>query len=74
MHARAAAGSVLELGGVAYAWCRFCFIILWKFFAFALVLAFRQATRCYLTAAFALVPTAQMKPSSSRPNAVMIFL
>jgi hypothetical protein len=27
-----------------------------------------------LTAASALVPTAQMKPSSSRPNAVMIFL
>ena len=74
MHARAAAGSVLELGGVVHAWSRFCFFILWKVFAFALVLAFRQAARCCLTAASALVPTAQMKPSSSRPNAVMIFL
>jgi hypothetical protein len=50
----------------------FCFFILGNFFAFALV--FRQAARRCLTAASALVPMAQMKPSNSRPTAVMIFL
>ena len=73
MLAPAAAGSVFELGKSFHS-SGSCFFILWKVFAFAFVLAFRQAARCCLTAASALVPTAQMKPSSSRPNAVMIFL
>ena len=42
-------------------------------FAFAFVVAFRQAAFCCLTAASALVPMAQMKPRSSRPTAVMIL-
>ena len=53
-------------------WVVFCFFILGKVFAF--VLAFRQVAIRSLLAASALVPMAQMKPSSSRPTAVMIFL
>ncbi len=49
----------------------FCFFILWKVFAF--VLALRQAAIGSLLAASALIPIAQMKPSSSRPTAVMIL-
>jgi hypothetical protein len=71
--ASAAAGSAFELGGVVHASNRFCFFILWKVFAFAFVVAFRQAAFFCLTAASALVPMAQMKPSSSRPTAVMIL-
>ena len=74
MHAPAAAGSVLELVVVVHGLGRFCFFILGKVFALAIVVAPRQgAIRC-LAAASALVPTAQMKPSSLRPTAVMIFL
>jgi len=43
-----------------------------KVFAFAV--AFRQADLGGLAAASALIPMAQMEPSSSRPSAVMIFL
>jgi hypothetical protein len=50
----------------------FCSFILWKGFAFAV--AFRQAAIRCLAAVSALIPMAQMKPNSSRPSAVMIFL
>ena len=72
MRAPAAAGSVLEFGGVVHSSGCFCFFILWKVFAFAV--AFRQAAIRCLAAASALIPMAQMKPNSSRPTAVMIFL
>ena len=72
MRARAAAGSVLELGGIVHSLGCFCFFILWKVFAFAF--AFRQAAIGGLAAASPLIPMAQMKPNSSRPSAVMIFL
>ena len=73
--APAAAGSAFELGCVVHTLRRFCFFILWKVFAFAFVVASRQAAICCLaaTAASALVPMNQMKPSSSRPTAVMIL-
>ena len=73
MLAPAAAGAVLELG-VAVHLSGFCFFILWKVSAFAFVLALRQAAMRSLPIASALIPIAQMKPSSSRPTAVMIFL
>jgi hypothetical protein len=50
----------------------FAFSFLGKVFAFAV--AFRQAALDGLAACSALIPMAQMKPSSSRPSAVMIFL
>ena len=71
MRAPAAAGSVLELGDAVH-W--FGFFILWKVFAFAFVVAFCQAAIRCLTAASALTPIAQMKPTNSRPTAVIIFL
>jgi len=72
--APAAAGSVLELGDAVH-WSGFCFFILWKVFAFAFAFAFvlRQAAMRCLAAVSALIPIAQMKPSSSRPTAVMIL-
>jgi len=51
----------------------FLLFILWKVFAFAFAVALRQAAFRCLAAASALVPIAQMKPSSSRPTAVMIL-
>ena len=72
MHAPAAAGSVLVWVVVVHGLGRFLLSILRKVFAF--VLAFRQVAIRSLLAASALVPMAQMKPSSSRPTAVMIFL
>jgi hypothetical protein len=74
VHAPAAAGSVLEFGGVVHSWGRFCSFILWNVFAFAFVFASRQAAIGCLAAVSALIPMAQMKPNSSRPTAVMIFL
>ena len=65
-------GTLIELGDAVHA-CGFCFFIPWNVFAFAFVVAFRQAAFRCLTAASALVPIAQMKPSSSRPTAVMIL-
>ena len=75
MLAPAAAGPVLELDDAVH-WSGFCFFILWKVFAlaFVLALALRQAAIRSLLSASALIPIAQMKPSSSRPTAVMIFL
>jgi hypothetical protein len=67
------AGTLVELGDVVH-WLVFCFFILWKVFAFAFVLVLRQAAIRSLLAASALIPMAQMKPSSSRPTAVVIFL
>jgi len=70
VRAPAAAGPVLELGDAVHG-CGFCFFIPWKVFAFVVVL--RQAAFRSLAAASALLPIAQMKPSSSRPTAVMIL-
>ena len=67
------AGTLVELG-VAVHWSGFCLFILWKVFAFAFVLVLLQAAVSNLLPASALIPIAQMKPSSSRPTAVMIFL
>lgn len=52
-----------------------CFFILWKVlaFAFAFVLALRQAATFCMAVDSALIPMAQIKPSSSRPTAVMIL-
>ena len=76
MRALAAAGSVFEFGFAVHSWVRLCFFIPWKVFvlAFAFVFAPRQAAICSLLDASALIPMAQMKPSNSRPTAVMIFL
>ena len=75
--APAAAGSVLELDCVVHSLGRLCFFILWKAFvfavAFAFVLALCQAAIRSLLSASTLTPMAQMKPSSSRPTAVMIL-
>ena len=72
MFAPAAAGAVLELGDAVH-WSGSCFFILGKVLAFVFVLAFPQPAMRSLLAASALTPIAQMKPSSSRPTAVMIF-
>ena len=53
-------------------WVVFVFSFFGKVFAFAV--AFRQAAIRSLAAVSALTPIAQMKPNSSRPSAVMIFL
>ena len=68
MLAPAAAGSVLEFGDAFHRLVRFCFFILRK------VVAFLQAAIRCLAVDSALVPIAQMKPNSSRPTAVTIFL
>jgi len=70
--APAAAGAVLELGDAVHE-CVFCFFIPWKVFVVAFVVVLRQAASRCPAAASALVPMAQMKPSSSRPTAVMIL-
>ena len=72
MRAGAAAGSVLESGGVVHSLGCFCFSFFGKFLL--LPLLFRQAAIRCLAAVSALIPIAQMKPNSSRPSAVMIFL
>ena len=72
MRAPPAAGSVLELGDAVHG-CGFCFFIPWKVFAFAFVFVLRQAAIRCLAAVSALTPIAQIKPSSSRPTAVMIL-
>ena len=72
MLASAAAGAVLEMSDIVHRLDGFCFFILRKFFVFALVLC-QAASRRWLTVS-ALVPMAQMKPSSSRATAVTIFL
>jgi hypothetical protein len=66
--APAAAGTVLDLDDVFHQLVRFCFFLLREVFAFS-----QAAVRC-LTVASALVPMAQIKPRSSRPTAVTIFL
>jgi len=65
-------GTPVELDDAVH-WSGFCFFILWKVFAFAFVLALRQAAIRNLPAASALTPMAQMKPSSSRPTAATIL-
>jgi len=72
VRAPAAAGSVLELGKAVHS-SGVCFFILGKVFVFAFVLVFPQAAICPLAAASALIPMAQINPSSSRPIAVTIF-
>jgi len=70
--APAAADSVLEMDNVVHRLIRFCFFLFRKVLAF--VLRFLHAASCCLPAASALIPMAQMKPSSSRAIAVMTFL
>jgi hypothetical protein len=53
-------------------WVVFVFSFFGRFFAFAF--AFRHAAIRSLAAVSALIPIAHMKPKSSRPRAVMIFL
>ena len=74
MLAPAAAGSVLELGD-AFHRSGFAFSFFGKFLLLplSLVLALRQAAIRSLLSASALIPMAQMKPTSSRPTAVMIL-
>jgi hypothetical protein len=72
VRARAAAGSVLEFGGIVHSLGCFASSFVGDVFAFAF--AFRQAAIRCLDAVSALIPIAQMKPNSSRPSAVMIFL
>jgi len=66
--APAAAGTVLDLDDGFHQRVCFCIFLLRKVFAFP-----QAAIRC-LTVASALVPMAQIKPRSSRPTAVTIFL
>jgi len=70
VRAPAAAGSILEFDGAVHSLGRLWFFILWNVLAFACC---QTAISC-LAAVSALIPMAQMKPSSSRPIAVMIFL
>ena len=67
MLAPAAADLVLELDCLVQ---RFCFFLPGKVF----VLSFRHTASCGLQACSALIEMAQIKPSSSRAIAVMIFL
>ena len=69
--ALAAAGSVLEVGGAVHRLNDLCFFSFVKF-CFCIGSCY-AAVRC-LTIVSALVPIAQMKPSSSRATAVVIFL
>jgi hypothetical protein len=74
--APAAAGSVLELCGIVHLSFVFCFSFLGTFLLlplFLLLMTARYASIFCLLAVSALIPMAQMKPSSSRPAAVMIF-
>jgi hypothetical protein len=68
VRARAAADPVLEFGGDIHLLGCFVFSFLW------MVFIFHQAAIFCLAAVSALTPIAQMKPNSSRPSAVMIFL
>jgi hypothetical protein len=70
--ASAAAGSVFEMGDIVHGLKVFGFFIFRNVFVF--FLWFPQAAACCLTIVSALVPMAQMKPSSSRVTAVTIFL
>jgi hypothetical protein len=70
--APAAAGSVLELSGGVHVLGCLCFSFFGKLFVFALIS--RQALICCLPDISVLTAMAQMKPNSSRPTAVMIFL
>jgi hypothetical protein len=69
--ASAAAGSVLEISVDVHRMGRLCFSLLG---CFCFCLFFCQAAIRSLTVVSALVPMAQMKPSSSRATAVVIFL
>ena len=71
--APAAAGPVLELDTVVHWFGSFLLFPFWESFCFCLF-GFRHAASCRVHAASAFIPMAQMKPSSSRPIAVMVFL
>ena len=71
--APAAADPVLELEMVVHWLICFAFSLFGEVFCFC-SFGSRHAAICCLQAASALIPMAQMKPSSSRPIAVMIFL
>jgi hypothetical protein len=63
----------LERANVVHELNRFCIFLIGKVFIFVLS-GPGHAAICCLQTASALTPMAQMKPSSSRPIAVMIFL
>jgi hypothetical protein len=69
--APAAADPVLDLDNVVHELFGFCFFLLRKVFAFVLS-GPGHAAICCLQAASALIPMAQMKPSSSRAITVML--
>ena len=73
MLALAAADPVLDLDNVVHELNRFCFFPYLESLCFC-SFGPRHAASCCLQAASALIPIAQMKPSSSRPTAVMTFL
>ena len=71
--APAAADPVLELDNVVHSLFCFCFFPYLESFCFCSFGSRHAASRCSETAS-ALIPMAQMKPSSSRAIAVMVFL
>ncbi len=74
MLAAAAAGSVLELGGIVHLSFRLCFFIPWEvLFLLLFVVMVRYAAIFSLLAASVLIPMAHIKPSNSRPTAVTIL-
>jgi hypothetical protein len=70
--APAAADPVLELDSVVHVLIVFAFSLFGKFLL--LLFVSRHAARCSVQADSALIPMAQMNPTSSRPIAVMVFL
>ena len=70
--APAAAEPALELDSVVHWLVGLCFSLFGKFCFCSF--GSRHAASCCLLAASALIPMAQMKPSSSRATAVMVFL
>ena len=70
--APAAADPVLELDNVVHVSIVFVFSLFGKFLL--LFFRYRHAAICCFEDASALIPMAQMKPSSSRATAVMVFL
>jgi len=69
--APAAADPVLDLDSVVHWLICFFFFFIWKVFAFCSFGSLHAAIGC-LQAASALIPMAQIKPTSSRAIAVMV--
>ena len=72
--APAAADPVLELDNVVHGSICFCFFLIWKVLCFCSFGSSHAAICCLQAVASALIPMAQIKPSSSRAIAVMVFL